>query len=96
MEYLTQENLKLLLDVITATGAIAAAVGVYVAYRQLITLNRTLEDNRKWNKVISTFNLIPNNQELNAIEEQLNGSFIKLIDRTTPISIQESFLQNYF
>jgi hypothetical protein len=83
------ENIKLLMDALTAAGAIAAAVGVYVAYRQLKTLNETLQDSRRWNKVISAFNITPNNQELNTIEEDLNKSFIKIIDRTTPLSTND-------
>jgi hypothetical protein len=85
-EYLTLDNFKLLLEICTAVGALAAAIGVYVAYQQLKILNQTLEDNRKWNKVISAFNIIPNNEQLNIIEEQLNSSFVNLIDRTTPLS----------
>ncbi|HEY3431575.1 MAG TPA: DUF4760 domain-containing protein [Rhodocyclaceae bacterium] len=80
------EHIKLFLDALTAVGAIAAAVGVYVAYEQLETLNKTLEDNRRWNKVISAFSITPNNEEINTIEEELNESFIKIIDRTAPLS----------
>jgi Domain of unknown function (DUF4760) len=80
------EGFKLFLDVLTAAGAVAAAVGVYVAFRQLEALNKTLEDSRRWNKVISAFNITPNNVEINTIEEELNKSFIKIIDRTTPLS----------
>ncbi len=80
------ECIKLFLDALTAAGAIAAAIGVYVAYQQLKTLNKTLEDSRRWNKVISAFNITPNDKEINAIEEELNESFIKIIDRITPLS----------
>ncbi len=83
------EYIKSFLDVATAVGAIATTFGVFFAYKQLKNLDATLQDSRKWNKVISAFNITLSNSEINSIEEELNNSFIKIIDRTSPLSSAE-------
>ena len=83
---MTQQSVQLLLQMLTALGSLVAGASIVFIARQFIIMKRQLLDNRKWNRMSMAFCHLPNSNELNSIEDNLNKSFIKLIDRTDPIS----------
>lgn len=60
-------------------GGIATTIIAYLAYSQL-------EAMKNWNKINSAFSYLPKSHEFNEIEQFLNASFIKLIDRTSKLT----------
>lgn len=70
-------------------GGIATAIIAYYAYRQLEALKTSIEDAKNWNKINSAFSYLPKSHEFNEIEQFLNASFIKLIDRTSKLTETE-------
>jgi hypothetical protein len=86
---MTKEDFNLLLNAITAIGALATAGTFILLYFQLKAMRCALDDSRNWNQMSTAFKIYPNSMALNQIEDELNKSFIKLIDRKEPLSEQE-------
>ena len=78
--------MTLLLDVITALGTVVAAVGVLAALRQIRVMQDQLRDSQKWNTVSSAFEFLPRAHEFNEVEMELNKTFLRVIDRDSPLT----------
>ena len=74
---------------LTGIGAIATAFAVLTGLKQLKQMEASLSDARNWNKLNTAFNLFPSTHEFNEIEQKLNRSSIKLIDRNTALTPEE-------
>jgi Domain of unknown function (DUF4760) len=75
-------NWQLVFQAVTATGTGIGAAVIVVAYKQF-------QDTRRWNRVKSAFDHLPKAIDLSPIESRLNASFLKLIDRSDPLSTAE-------
>lgn len=70
-------------------GGVATAIIAFYAYKQLEAMKTSIEDAKNWNKLNSAFSYLPKSHEFNEIEQLLNASFIKLIDRTSKLTDEE-------
>ena len=70
-------------------GGLATAIIAYLAYRQLEAMKTSIDDAKNQNKINSAFSYLPKSHEFNEIEQFLNASFIKLIDRTSKLTDAE-------
>jgi hypothetical protein len=86
---MTKEEWELTFQGIVALGAISTAIMVFLAYLQVRAMRKGLEDTRNWNKMSTAFKIYPSNSQLSAIEEELNSSFLNLVDRSHPITESE-------
>lgn len=76
-------------QVLTGIGAAATGIAAWFAYCQLKQMKVALNDTRNWNKLNTAFNLFPNKHEFNEIEQKLNASIVKLIDRNSALTNSE-------
>ena len=89
LRYMEQICMNDFFQALTGIGAIGTAIAAWVAFGQLKQMKISLDDTRNWNKLSTAFNLFPNTHEFNEIEQQLNKSCIKLIDRNSPLTQAE-------
>jgi hypothetical protein len=86
---MTYDDWRLVVESIVAFGALATVGTFVLILLQLRTMESNLIDARKWNKMSTAFKIMPNHILLNDIEDELNQSFIKLMDRDRPLSDEE-------
>ena len=89
-------NWALFFQAISAIASFAVAATIIIGVLQLRamcgqtqTMQKQLADSQEWNRMNAALLHLPNVLELNDIEIDLNGSFIRLIDRTEPLSQQD-------
>lgn len=70
-------------------GGVATAIVAFLAHQKLEAMKKSIEDAKNWNKISSAFSYLPKSHEFNEIEQFLNSSFIKLIDRTEKLKQEE-------
>jgi hypothetical protein len=69
-------------EIISLIFAGLTNVGIVAAILQI-------RDTRKWNKMSMAISYLPPPNQLNELEEVLNSSFLKIIDRTGPLTERE-------
>ncbi len=79
---MTIADWTLVVNIIIAIGALATAAMFGAVLYQLV-------DQRKWNKMSTAFRIIPNHVLLNTIEDELNSSFLNMVDRSEPLTESE-------
>src|SRR5438093_11663906 len=82
-------GLSLAFEAVTAVATVGSATAVVVAAYQVRALRQQLQDTRDWNRMSAAFQYLPNPHQMTEFECDLNGSCIKLIDRTKPLSPDE-------
>jgi uncharacterized protein DUF4760 len=79
---MTTDEARLLVEGLTALGALVAASQVYFVRGQL-------KDTRQWNRMTFALDYLARRERIADIELLLNNSFVRLIDRTEPLSAEE-------
>lgn len=70
-------------------GALLTAVAIAAAFAQVREARRQLRDNRNWNRMTFALTFIPEIELFYEWEKELEGSFVKLVSRSTPLTQDE-------